>query len=91
MGPVRTHTFNGHKYSLVFDDNIGGLCDDPKDKTLQIMVLVRPGTKKSLRILLHECLHAENWSKSEKIIDRVSTEISDLLWKLGYRQRKPKK
>ena len=91
MGPVRTHRFNGHKYSLVIDDSIGGLCDDPKDKHRQIIVMAKLRTKNGLRILLHECLHAENWSKSENVVDRVSTEISDLLWKLDFRQRKPKK
>lgn len=85
MKRAMTHKFNGRKYLLVFDNDIGGLCDDPKDKTRQITVLVKPRTKNSLRVLLHECLHAENWSKNEKVIDRVSTEISDLLWKLGYR------
>lgn len=88
MKRVRTHKFNGCKYSLRFDTDIGGLCDDPKDKIRQIFVFVKPKTKNSLRVLLHECLHAENWSKNEKTIDRVSTEISNLLWRLGYRLKK---
>ena len=38
--------------------------------------------------LLHECLHASNWDKSEKVIDRTAVDIGKLLWRLGYRRVK---
>jgi hypothetical protein len=42
-------------------------------------------TKNGLVTAIHEALHAENWSKDEDTVDRVSKEIGTFLWRLGYR------
>jgi hypothetical protein len=53
--------------------------------TLQILVPLK--TRKGLITALHETLHAEDWVKSEKVVDRVSKEIGNFLWRLGYRHK----
>ena len=97
MRKVRTHRFNKIKYFVDLDDTYVGWCDRPVTPDLNEYPAIRMpnglafgNTKKAkedLRILLHECLHAENWFKSEKEVDRVAVDIGSLLWRLGYRRR----
>jgi len=86
---VKTQTFNGHRYRIDIN-RTNGLCDVHGDRKelKDFMVFVTPHTKKGLRIILHECLHAEDWDKSEEAVDRTSREISNFLWRLGYRLKK---
>ncbi|MGW8181573.1 MAG: DUF72 domain-containing protein, partial [bacterium] len=42
-------------------------------------------SKAELEALLHETLHASDWSKSEEIVSRIAKEQARLLWRLGYR------
>ena len=86
---VKTHTFNGRKYKIEVDpDGANGVCDQysPKDRYLQIFTDL--DRRKGLITAIHEALHAESWTKSEKIVDRVSREIGMFLWNLGYRRTK---
>ena len=98
MRKVRTHKFNGVRYFIGVDEPYVGWCDRPKtpDKNEYPAIRLPNGlsfgsTKKAkadLVILLHECLHAENWDKSENEVDRVAIDIGKLLWRLGYRRLK---
>ena len=95
---VRTHRFNGVKYFIGVDDPYIGWCDKPKtpDKTEYPAIRLPNGlsfgntkkAKEDLTILLHECLHAENWNKSESVVDRTAVDIGNLLWRMGYRREK---
>lgn len=91
MRKVRTHKFNGVKFDIKFEDsgNVLGRCDWPhnKDSTPALRINCEIGTKEGLVTLIHECLHAENWAATEEVVDRTSTEIGDLLWRLGYRRQ----
>ena len=84
---VRTHTFNGRKYNICFDDQLDGCCEQytikPDDR--DITIFTKPGTKNELITIIHEALHAENWAATEEVVDRVSAEIGSFLWRLGYR------
>ena len=86
---VKTHTFNGHKYDVRVGEQLDGLCDCPHgtDNTPNLTVTCEPNTKRELISIIHECLHAEDWRKSERVVDRVSTEIGSFLWRLGYRKK----
>jgi len=90
---VRTHKFNKVKYRIDLD-SYDGWCDDPRTEGVSgEYPAIRlpeglPNTKKALINLLHECLHAEKYSTSEKVIERVSNEIGSLLWRLEYRRGK---
>ena len=84
MKPVRSATFNRRKY-LIYVDTVDGWCDQYACNVRAIQLLVPLNTQKGLITALHEMLHASNWTKSEQDVDRVSTEIGRLLWRLGYR------
>ena len=96
--PVNTHSFNGVSYKIRVDVPIDGWCDKPKKpQKSEYLAIWLPnglpfgderGAKNGLITLIHECLHAEHWKSREKTVDRVSTEIGSLLWRLGYRRKK---
>jgi len=86
---VKTHTFNGIKYDIDVSKPIDGYCDSPRGGKPSIRIVSNLNTKKGLITILHEALHAEGWAVSESVVDRVSTEIGNLLWRFGYRRQKP--
>jgi len=98
MRKVKTHKFNGVKYFVELDEPYVGWCDRPNTPDPKEYPAIRlPNglafgdthkAKEDLKILLHECLHAENWSKSEGEVDRVAVDIGNLLWRLGFRRMK---
>lgn len=96
---VKTHKFNGIRFYVGVDEPYIGWCDNPDKENnhteypairlpLGLPFGEEAGAKIGLATLIHECLHAENWSKTESVIERTSTEIADLLWRLGYRRTK---
>ena len=89
MKPVRTHTFNRRKYSIYFRSPVDGMTDTyllDSQKGREINIFADPATKNGLVTLIHEALHAENWAASEAVVNRVSTEIGDFLWRLNFRK-----
>ena len=83
---VRTHTFNRRKYQVEFDDVCDGVTDTHKcNRTMMIMADL--ATQNGLITCIHEALHASNWAATEKVVDRVSTDIGKFLWRLGYRRK----
>lgn len=97
MRQVRTHRFNKVKYYIGVDEPYIGWCDRPKTPDPKEYPAIRmpegltcgnsKKAKADLAILLHECLHASDWSKTEKVVDRTAVDISSLLWRLGYRRK----
>ena len=95
---VKTHRFKGVKYYVELDEPYEGWCDRPKTPdpreypAIRIPAGLKAGNSRAARegliILIHECLHAENWDKSEKKVDEAACDIGSLLWRLGYRRIK---
>lgn len=98
MRKVRTHRFNGVKYFVELDEPYIGWCDRPDTPDPKEYPAIRlpnglafgntAKAKEDLKTLLHECFHAEDWSKLEGEVDRVAVDIGNLLWRLGYRRNK---
>jgi hypothetical protein len=93
---VRTHRFNGVKYRIDVEPFLA-MCEEPHPKPDEPPAIRLPlglpyeedvGAKEGLQFLLHECFHAENWRTHEPTVDRISIEVGDLLWRLGYRRKK---
>ncbi len=85
---VRTHKFNGRIYVIDMPGRTDGTTDQYKLNQRVMLIMVDPGTKNELETFIHESLHAENWAKTEKVVERVGREIADFLWRLGYRRIK---
>ena len=89
MRRVRTHTFNGVKYNIDVYEPFDEVCESPREKKDQrphIRVALDINTKAGMIALFHGCFHAENWAKSEEVVDRCAVEIGTLFWRLGYRR-----
>ena len=100
MRKVRTHRFNGVKYEIDVEGFKGQTAQ--KEQDLPRITIARPRVtmmgslpyendkyaRLMLTVLLHECLHASKWNKSEKVVDRTSIDTGKLLWRLGYRRTK---
>lgn len=85
---VKTAKFNGVVYDIDLCGPTLGTCDYPRGGKPSIRIADEPFTKSELGTIVHEALHAEDWSKSEEIVKRVSEEISRFLWRLDYRRKK---
>jgi hypothetical protein len=84
---VKTATFNGRKHKIDFAGRLDGWCDQFKLDDRHIIIMAKENTQNELVTIIHECLHASNWHASEGSVDRTSTEIGRLLWRLGYRKQ----
>ncbi len=66
-------------------DTAGLACK--KDNTIELDPHIK-GAKEFLRVTVHEALHIADWSAPEAKVDRVSREITEVLWKQGYRKKR---
>ena len=81
----KTHTFNGVRYHLIFDE-LDGNCDT--DGKYWLIVERDLNTRIGLETLVHEALHACSWLSSEEKVAQTARDISRLLWNIGYRRQK---
>lgn len=66
--------------------NTGGLaCKETN--TIEIDPRIT-GQQELLRVTVHEALHLADWKASEGKVDRISREITAVLWKQGYRKKR---
>tara|TARA_Y100000310_G_scaffold96981_1_gene94658 strand:+ start:458 stop:718 length:261 start_codon:yes stop_codon:yes gene_type:complete len=81
---VLTHNFNGKRYNIIFNkfDGATDIDSSPRD----MLIAAEPNTQNELITIIHESMHASEWNKQEKIINRTSKDIGRLLWRLGYRK-----
>ena len=82
MKPVRTATFDGIVYEIIVQE-LDGLVSGKGDRV--VLINRNLDTRVGLTTLLHECLHASGWAKSEKVVERTAREAANLLWRLGVR------
>ena len=82
---VKSHSFNGCRYNIAFG-RFDGATDVDKSPR-EMLIAAKPNTRNELITIIHEAMHAGNWDKHEETIDRSSTEIGTLLWRLGFRRK----
>jgi len=81
----KTHTFNGVKYHIIFDE-IDGNCDT--DTKFWIILMRDLNKKIGLETAIHESLHACSWKTEEEKVEQTARDIARFLWNLGYRKLK---
>lgn len=95
------HKFDGKKYTiqrvspeelqfedLDEDEICWGICSDPNSRDRYIKLDKTIKGKSLLILSLHEFLHATRFSLSESEVERMSQEMGECLWKMGYRKVK---
>ena len=79
----------GNKYwNLVFtelDEETGGECDSPDTNGKEIRIATDLKKQDELEVIIHELLHAADWSKDEEWVEVIADDIARVLWKLGWR------
>lgn len=64
-----------------------GTCDPPEKIGRAITISREAKGRRELDTLIHELQHACNWLQaSEEFIAQSSTDIANVLWRLGYRR-----
>ena len=65
-----------------------GHCTESLGENDPGLIRIRKGLdeKTELDTLIHEALHASDWSKSEEWIEETAKEVANLLWGMGWRK-----
>lgn len=66
---------------------VDGVCDSPDTESKGIRINQQLRDETLLETILHECLHAADWTKDEEFIEREARDIARILWRLGYRKQ----
>lgn len=86
MSTVRA-SIHGKMYTIDLEP-FHALCDDPKRNAPRIhLANGLHNTQKSLSYLIHEVLHACQWSATEEKVDQTARDIAKILWKTGWRRK----
>ena len=79
----------GNKYwKLIFvelDEETGGECDSPDTNGKEIRIATDLKDQDKLEVIIHELLHAADWSKDEEWVEVIADDIARTLWKLGWK------
>lgn len=65
--------------------NHDGDCDSPDDHGKLIRLDKTLSGEDQLRVVIHELTHAAFWWLDETFVDRFSTDVARVLWRLGFR------
>lgn len=63
-----------------------GWCDPPHAKNKVIRVASNQSEFDQLDTIVHELMHAADWTKKEEWVNQFGTDMARALWKLGYRR-----
>lgn len=87
---MQTVTIGRKRWRLAFGPVVRGIdghCDAPettgKKITIRRSLLKRP--RRLMEVLIHEGLHASDWSKDEAWIEATAEDLARLLWGMGFR------
>ena len=86
--PVFYHSFRHKRYPIIELDKKAkdrlGQCDSPTTKNKMIEIPIGH-SKASLEVQVHEAIHACLFDLDETTVEEISGDISNFLWKLGWR------
>lgn len=72
--------------STSFSKTDRGLTEAPTLKKKRMFIRKGLPEHEELEVILHECLHAADWSKDEEWVENASADIARVLWKMGWRK-----
>lgn len=71
------------KFVKRISKDVVGLYDPDKK---EIKILETLSSKDKMDTTIHELLHVADYYKDEQWVRTVATDITDVLWKMGYRK-----
>ena len=72
-------------YDTELPRSTDGKCDPPTHKRKTIRIRSSLKGKPRLETIVHELMHACNWTLDEEHVTEAAEDIANILWKLGYR------
>jgi hypothetical protein len=84
---IKTITVRGNRYRFVVKklQNARGMTDSPKVKNKTVYIDSRERGKDLLATLLDELIHCAMWDIENDVVDEISDDIADVLWRCGLR------
>lgn len=64
-----------------------GFCSDPNTPGKTIRIYDKLNDERTLTVLIHEALHASDWTKSEEWVEEVAEDIARAATKLGFTRK----
>jgi hypothetical protein len=74
-----------YKFGLKRLRQARGLTDHPKTKNKGVSIDVREHGKKLLATLLDELIHCAIWEIDNTVVDTISDDMAEVLWRCGLR------
>lgn len=83
-------TILGRRYRFRFtralERGTAGECDEPSRRGKEIRIRDGLSPEATLDTVVHEVLHAADWHKDEAWVEQVASDLTRILWRLGYRR-----
>jgi hypothetical protein len=87
LGKIKTVTIRGNRYNFVVKKlrAARGLTEDPSTKNKTVYIDEREQGKELLATLIDEFIHCAIWELRNDVVDEISDDIADALWRCGLR------
>jgi hypothetical protein len=84
---IKTIKMRGRRYNFSVKKlrAVRGLCDHPKTKNKTVYIDSRESGKKLLATLIDELIHCAIWEIQNEIVDEISDDMAEVLWRCGLR------
>lgn len=82
---VKSHTFRGRRWRVLWETIRGNAVGYAEKPIHTLIIDPRYCERELLETIVHESLHACLWDLDEEAITATASDISRLLWRLGYR------
>lgn len=84
---IKTVTIRGKRYNFVVTKlrGVRGLCEHPETKNKTVYIDEREKGKELLSTLIDEFIHCALWEIQNDIVDEISDDMADALWRCGLR------
>jgi hypothetical protein len=84
---IKTVTIRGKRYNLMVKKlkSARGMTEHPDTKNKTVYIDSRERGKELLATLLDEFIHCAMWEIQNDIVDEISDDIADALWRCGLR------
>jgi hypothetical protein len=84
---IRSVTIRGKRYNFVLKKlkDARGLTEHPETKNKTVYIDPRERGKALLATLIDEFIHCAIWEIQNDIVDQISDDMADALWRCGLR------
>jgi hypothetical protein len=86
---IKSHTFRGKAWRIRWHKpgaNLDGMAQHEGGKFKRISIDPDLSGRDRLETLIHEALHAADWSKDEDFTDTDARDLARFLWRDGWRR-----